>query len=73
MIPRGALARDQGAHALALIRGRGFVTPDDVKYLAPYVLAHRIMPSADSRLRGRTAESIVTEIAGRVPVPVEAV
>jgi MoxR-like ATPase len=71
--PRGSLALYQGAQALALIHGRSFVTPDDVKYLAPYVLAHRIMPSADARLRGRTAESIVTEIAGRVPVPVEAV
>jgi MoxR-like ATPase len=71
--PRGSLALYQGAQALALIHGRSFVTPDDIKYLAPYVLAHRIMPSADARLRGKTPESIVSEIAARVPVPVEAV
>jgi MoxR-like ATPase len=71
--PRGSLALYQGAQALALIHGRGYVTPDDIKYLAPFVLAHRIVPSADARLRGRTPESIVSEIAARVPVPVEAV
>jgi MoxR-like ATPase len=71
--PRGSLALYQGAQALALIRGRAFVTPDDVKYLAPFVLAHRIVPSSEARLRGKTADSIVSEIAARVPVPVEAV
>ncbi len=71
--PRGSLGLYRGAQAYALIQGRGFVTPDDVKYLAPAVLAHRIMPSAEARLRGRTAERLITEIAGVVPVPVEAV
>ncbi len=71
--PRGSLALYQGAQALAFIHGRGFVTPDDIKNLAPFVLAHRIVPSSDARLRGKTAESIITEIAARVPVPVEAV
>lgn len=71
--PRGSLALYGGAQAMAFIHGRSFVTPDDVKYLAPFVLAHRIVPSSDARLRGKTPESIVTEIAGRVPVPVEAV
>jgi MoxR-like ATPase len=71
--PRGSLALYQGAQALAFIHGRSFVTPDDIKYLAPFVLAHRILPSSDARLRGKSAESIITEIAARVPVPVEAV
>jgi MoxR-like ATPase len=71
--PRGSLALYGGAQALALIHGRTFVTPDDIKYLAPFVLAHRIVPSAESRLRGKTAESIIADIANRVPVPVEAV
>jgi MoxR-like ATPase len=71
--PRGTLALYRGTQAYAMIQGRSFVTPDDVKYLANPVLAHRIIPSADSRLRGRRAEEIVADIAGRVAVPVEAV
>lgn len=71
--PRGTLALYHGAQAFATIQGRTFVTPDDVKYLADPVLSHRMIPSAEARLRGRAAEEIVSEIAGRVPVPVEAV
>jgi MoxR-like ATPase len=71
--PRGSLALYRGAQAYALIRGRSFVTPDDVKYLAPFILAHRVIPSPDARLRGRSAESLIAEVTGRIPVPVEAV
>jgi MoxR-like ATPase len=71
--PRGSLALYRGAQALAVIRGRSFVAPDDVKYLAPMVLAHRIVPSADARLRGKSADDLIAEIARTVPVPVEAV
>ncbi len=71
--PRGSLALYRGAQAFALIRGRDFVTPDDVKSLAPSILAHRIIPSAEARLRGRTAEGLIADIAKVVPVPVETV
>jgi MoxR-like ATPase len=71
--PRGTLALYRAAQAHAFIRGRAYVTPDDVKYLAGPVLAHRIIPGAEARLRGRRSEEIVTEIARRIPVPVEAV
>jgi MoxR-like ATPase len=71
--PRGTLALYRGSQALATIRGRRFVTPDDVKYLAAPVLSHRMIPSTEARLRGRRADEIVSEIAGRIPVPVEAV
>jgi MoxR-like ATPase len=71
--PRGSLALYRGAQAYAFLRGRAFVTPDDVKYLAPSVLAHRIMPSADARLRGRSAEELIGEVTHAIPVPVEAV
>jgi MoxR-like ATPase len=71
--PRGSLALYRGAQALALLRGRSFVTPDDVKILAPAVLAHRVVPSADARLRGRTAEELIHEVTHLIPVPVEAV
>ena len=59
------------AQALAAIRGRAFVIPDDVKALAPAVLTHRIMLSPQTRLRGRTPEEVVAEIVDEVPVPVD--
>ncbi len=71
--PRGTLALYRASQAYATVRGRAFVTPDDVKYLAPAVLAHRIVPSADARLRGRSSEDLISDVSGRVPVPVEAV
>jgi MoxR-like ATPase len=53
------------AQAWALIEGRNFVLPDDVKALAGPVLAHRLL------LRGRTAaEEVVAEVVAQVPVPV---
>jgi MoxR-like ATPase len=69
--PRGTLFLYQTAQALAALRGRDFVLPDDVKYLAPVVLTHRIILSPQVKLRGRTSEEIVREIVASVPVPVE--
>ena len=69
--PRATLALYRTAQALAAIRGRDYVIPDDVKYLAPYVLTHRLILSTQTRLRGRSAEEIVRDIVERVPVPVE--
>lgn len=70
--PRGSLALYRAVQAYAMIRGRDYVYPDDVKLLAGPVLAHRVVPSADARLRGRTGEDLIEQIAQRVPVPVEA-
>jgi len=69
--PRGTLALYKTAQALAAIRGRDYVIPDDVKELAPYVLTHRILISPQTRLRGRTPEEVVMEVIDAVPVPVE--
>jgi len=69
--PRATLALYKTAQALAAIRGRSFVIPDDVKYLAPAVLAHRLLISPQARLRGRNREQIVQEVVAAVPVPVE--
>jgi MoxR-like ATPase len=71
--PRGSLALYHGAQAFAMIHDREFVTPDDVKYLAQPVLAHRIIPSPEARLRGRSAEDLIAEVTSAVPVPVEAI
>ncbi|MBN1138666.1 MAG: MoxR family ATPase [Anaerolineae bacterium] len=69
--PRGTLALYKTAQALAALRDRSFVIPDDVKYLAPPVLTHRIIISPQTRLRGRRPEEVMAEIVETVPVPVE--
>jgi MoxR-like ATPase len=69
--PRGTLALYHSAQALAALRGRQFVIPDDIKELVPHVLTHRIMISQRIRLRGRTPAQVVSELVGEVPVPVE--
>jgi len=70
--PRGSLSLFRGAQALAAIRGRGYVVPDDVKALAQPVLGHRIIMRPESQLRGRTAAQVVAAVLATVPVPVEA-
>lgn len=57
--PRGSLALSQTSRALAAVRGRDYVLPDDIKEMAPMALAHRIVVRPESRLRGITAEAIV--------------
>ena len=69
--PRGALALYHAAQALAAVQGRDFVVPDDVKRLARPVLAHRLITSSQSRLRGRGADDVLAEVLAGVPVPVE--
>jgi MoxR-like ATPase len=69
--PRATLALYRCAQALAGIKGRGYVLPDDVKRLAPAVLTHRMIASAQSRLRGRGAIEAISDILASVPVPVE--
>jgi len=69
--PRGTLALYKCAQALAAIRGRKYVLPDDVKLLAPYVLTHRILISPATRLRGRQLADVLMDVIETVPVPVE--
>ena len=69
--PRATLALFRASRALAAVRGRDYVLPDDVKQLAPAVFGHRIMLSSQSRLRGRDAESLVHDLLESLPVPVE--
>ncbi len=69
--PRGSLNLYLASQALAAVRGRNYVTPDDVKHLAAPVLAHRIMVRAETGIRGQSAEHILQEILLTVPVPVE--
>ncbi|GEA80137.1 AAA family ATPase [Cellulomonas sp. CW35] len=67
--PRAAIQLLRAAKGLAAIDGRDHVLPDDVQQLAPSVLAHRLLPSTESRLSGRSTESIVEGLVARVAVP----
>jgi MoxR-like ATPase len=69
--PRASLALFRTARVLAAIRGRDYILPDDIKYLAPFVLPHRLVLGTQARLRGRDAEGIIREIVETMPVPVE--
>ncbi|MFC8192270.1 AAA family ATPase [Cellulomonas sp. NPDC057328] len=67
--PRAAIQLLRAAKALAAIGGRDHVLPDDVQELAVPVLAHRLLPSTESRLSGRTTQDVVGDILARTPVP----
>lgn len=67
--PRASLALFRAAQALAAIQGFDFVLPDDVKEIAPVVLAHRLVLRPESRLRKATAAGVVSQVLDQVPVP----
>ena len=67
--PRGSKALVELSQANALMRGRGYVSPDDIKYLAPYVLCHRISLTHEARMDGKTEAGIVAEVLESVAVP----
>lgn len=71
--PRATLGLHLACQALAAIRGRSYIIPDDVKYLAVPALAHRVIARTESRLRGRSVDDVVKEVVASVPVPVEEV
>lgn len=67
--PRGSLALYKACQAKAFFEGRDFVTPDDVKFLAEPVLAHRIILETKTRYSGDTANSILNELMDSLAVP----
>lgn len=69
--PRAGIALYKTAQAWAAIGGRDYVTPDDVKSMAPSVLPHRMILNSTARLRGTTADQLVEEILSKVEVPIE--
>jgi MoxR-like ATPase len=70
--PRASLALFKTAQALAAIRGRDHVIPEDIKYLAGCTLAHRLIVKPEAELRGQTAAKIVADIVERTPLNLEA-
>lgn len=67
--PRGSLGLMRAGQALAALKGRDYVLPDDIKYLAVPVLAHRLILKEEEELRGLTQESLLEEIISVMPVP----
>jgi MoxR-like ATPase len=68
--PRGTLALYNNSRALAFIRGREYVVPDDVKELIFCTLSHRIILKSEARIQGRNQDSVLTEILRSIRVPV---
>ena len=69
MSPRAALGLLRTSRVWAASQGRGYVTPDDIKYLAAPVLAHRVVVAADARLSGINAAEAIDELLRATPVP----
>jgi len=70
--PRGSLSLMRAGQALAALRDRDYVLPDDVKSLAVPVLAHRLILKEEERLRGEIQEPLLEEIVRQIPVPAPA-
>ncbi len=66
--PRGSLALFKAAQALAAVRGRDHVTPDDIKYLVPVTMAHRLIVKPEAQLRGRNASMILNDVLLHTPI-----
>ncbi|MFC1960908.1 AAA family ATPase [Chloroflexota bacterium] len=67
--PRAGIYMVQAARAHAFLQGRGFVTPDDVKAIAPDVMRHRIATTYEAEAQGVTTDNLVTEILNHVEIP----
>jgi MoxR-like ATPase len=66
--PRASLALYRASQALAAVRGRDHVLPDDIKYLLPYILPHRLIIRPEAELRGGTGKSILSDILTNTPL-----
>lgn len=69
--PRASLALFRAARALACIRGRAYVLPDDIKHLTPAVLGHRVILTQGARIKVQDVGALLTDLVARIPAPVE--
>ena len=68
--PRGSIALMRAAKALAFVYGRDYVLPDDVKYLAPHVLSHRIILNSEAKYDGMTSEDVIYSLIQNTYIPI---
>lgn len=69
--PRGAIALIRAAQACAVLAGRDYILPDDVKRMALPVLSHRLILTPEARMKGQSAQNILVSLLSSVPVPVK--
>jgi MoxR-like ATPase len=67
--PRGSIALERCARARAWLAGRDYVTPDDIRAIAPDVLRHRVLPSYEATAEGWDGERLVAVLLDKVPLP----
>jgi MoxR-like ATPase len=67
--PRASLAMMNASKVAAMLAGRDFVIPDDIQFVAPYILCHRIIITPEAEMGGVTAEQIIKEIIKEIEVP----
>ena len=67
--PRASVGLMQAAKAFALLQGRDFITPDDVKFIAPSVLQHRLILTAEAEMEGHTPAKVVQRLIEKVEGP----
>ncbi|SOD95276.1 AAA family ATPase [Spirosoma fluviale] len=67
--PRASVALLNSAKALATLRGRDFITPEDVQELAPSVLRHRVLLTPEREMEGGTADEVITQLVQKIEVP----
>jgi MoxR-like ATPase len=67
--PRASLAVLKSSKAIAAMRGRDFVTPDDIKFVLPHVLNHRLILTPEAEMEGLIAEDVIAEIVKSIEVP----
>ena len=67
--PRASVAMLQSSKAMALLQGRDFVTPEDIKTVAPFVLQHRLILTAEAEMEGHTPLKVVQRLIEKVEVP----
>ena len=68
--PRATLALISSAQAYAYIKNRDYVIPDDIQYLAPYILQHRLVLSSEAKINKVTINSVLEKLMKKVQVPI---
>lgn len=68
--PRGSISLMKAAKAYAYIHGRDYVLPDDVKYLAPFVLAHRVILTSEAKYDGLTSDEVIVKVVKDTHIPI---
>ena len=66
--PRASLALYKASQALAALRGRDHVIPEDIQFLIPSILTHRLLMSPEAELRGRTPQGVLSDLMTQVPL-----